>query len=146
MDRRRKGFLSEMSDVQDERAEERKILLKAFTSGTWFQFPKQFLLSMSYGETIFLSFLINHASVVGAEEKHAGWFYCSMKTICRELYLRNTKQQSRIIKSLEDKGFIETTVRDIPARRYIRIRILEIVEHLKADFRDWQRETNGFPD
>lgn len=52
--------------------------------------------------------------------KEGFWFRCPAKELQENFFISVSKER-KIIKSLKEKGFIETTVKGIPPARYIRL-------------------------
>lgn len=126
-----------------ERRKRLRLLIKqAYDPGNWFQFPRVFLLVMSSNEAILLAYLVNHSSAVKAEEKRRGWFFCPMKKIVADLYWSEDRQ-TRTMKTLEDKGFIVTRKRGIPAKRWIRIHYRQLRVEINRAFKDWNDGANS---
>jgi hypothetical protein len=133
------------NDKYEDESDRRRHLQDTYASGSWFMFRRDFLASMGATEALFLSYLINHARTVGAEEKYNGWFYCPMGRIVRDLFLYGPVHQSRIMKQLITKGFVETEKRGMPPVRWIRIDYEAIRNKIDNDYADYRRKHEDEP-
>ena len=99
-----------------------KDLLELYAGGRWFQFPRHLMLIMSCQEAVLISFLINHAAGINkkAFKKNDGWFYCKKRTILMRLFLP-LRMQTRIVKRLMNRGYLESKWKGLPAKRFFKI-------------------------
>ena len=108
----------------------RRALARLYADSSWFRFPRHFLSIMSWEEAGVLAFLMNVAYVCEAEVRYEGWFYCKMERFEKDLYIL-PRTQTRIVRKLKDRGFIETKMKGHPPKRYFRInyeRIEDVIE------------------
>lgn len=92
-----------------------------FTPGRWMQIPWDLFLILSESNAIMLSYLINYARRMRAEEDHKGWFYCTADTMQKQLTHLDRDAQHHRLKQLRDAGFIAYKKKGMPAKRYIYI-------------------------
>lgn len=104
------------------------ILEELYCGGEWFQFPRSFLYVMPLDEAVLLAylFMIRKFALGLPESKDSdGWFYCKLTKIKREL-LFSKNRQTRLFSKLKEKGFIKTSVRGMPPKRFIKLFPVEI--------------------
>lgn len=61
-----------------------------------------------------------------------GWFYSTLENI-EERTTLSKYNQNKIINKLKEKGILETKLKGVPARRYIKINEKELANYLKQD-------------
>lgn len=91
--------------------------------GDWLILPRWFLRVLPRDEALMLAELLNIASMREHDGRvDDGWFRCSSKYL--QSCLGVTEKQERLtIRKLKEKGLVESTKRDCPAKRYLRLKI-----------------------
>jgi hypothetical protein len=105
-------------------------MLRAKAAGNYFTFFRNYVTSgvMTRDEALMVQDLINLASMKTGDE---GWFNCTVAYLEKSLAW-SADTQKRVLKSLDEKGFIEQQRRGIPPSRYVRVDIDAIETALDA--------------
>lgn len=92
-------------------------------SGRWFQTPADILLRMKSDAALLLSYLINHGT---RNDKLDDWFYCTGRKMQEQTGF-NKNKQTKVLNDLIRMKLIETTKKGIPPRRWIHLRLTELL-------------------
>ena len=119
-----------------------------FADSFWIRTAYGFRKYLTADEVLLLFYLVNWSVL---KRKENDWFFCRMSQIMDELHI-SQKVQSKLIRGLEEKGYIETMSEGFPPTRWIRINwgilekhSLEIYEELQTkrdDRRKAQKKRN----
>ena len=110
-----------------------------YDSGNWFMIPKIYRIITGNGDTaILLAYLVNQyfqPTRYDYAEDNDGWFFRQTRAVEDDIGLTETQQQVAI-KKLKKLGFVEVSMRGLPAKRHFRIdeQAVEdaVAEHRKA--------------
>lgn len=83
-------------------------------------------------EALFLSDLINLYSMDVTVKSDDGYFLCTAAYMDRSLSW-GRMSQTDLFRSLKDKGFIETSFRGIPRRRWVKIDVVKLEEAIRKN-------------
>lgn len=85
------------------------------------QLPWDFCLIMPEPMAIMMAYLINFARRCRAEQTGKGWFWCTVKSMEKQLRHLNRDAQHHRLKFLKENLFIDMEKRGNPPKRYIYI-------------------------
>lgn len=130
---------SKKRDLSPKSARYQKQFLRGGGAETFIMIPLSLYRIMSRDEVQVLVFLWNLRNVLemAGELAPKGWFYCTAKRLESALGM-NRQVQHRILKKLQDRGFIKTERRGgARGRRFVIVRRKKV---LRAVDRYWQHE------
>jgi len=102
-----------------------KDLTNLYAAGSWFMFSKTLIKVLDLEHAVVISFLLN------CRADPEGWLFVPVAKIKADLGLSDN-QQRRILQNLSSQNFIEQCKKGVPARRHVRIQIVNIHKALHA--------------
>lgn len=110
-------------------------------NSNWFQIHTDFFDVLTLEQSMVLHFLLNwHLKKTREGKVSSNWFFCTVKSMEKELRL-NPDQQTRVLKALQKKGFLEFRRKGIPPRRHIKFNSFKIYEVLKNSHQKRKEKT-----
>jgi ribosomal protein S19E (S16A) len=111
-----------------------------FDPGRWCQFCYDLLLIVPALEAIVLSHLIGIARLEETEGRtRQEWFRCSFKKVAIKLNMTGY-QQRRVLKDLEEMGYVGRKMRGNPAKRWMSIDTDKIEADVRSKMPLWSDE------
>lgn len=99
--------------------------LRSYSPGRWFKFPREFLWVLTRDQAIALSALIDKADRCVSLTRNKGWFYYTVDMMEWDTNMDRNVQE-RVLRSLDDAGYIQRVRRGMPPRRYFFIEIAKL--------------------
>ena len=97
------------------------VIVEACAGSGWFKLPFIFLQTLPPDEAVLYAYLVDQCKQLDAHlGRTEGWFYCTVRKIKKDVGI-GPRTQTRVIKSLQRKGYIHTKKIGIPAKRHILI-------------------------
>lgn len=128
------------------KARRRMELIEILSGSSWFMFFKDFLYVMTLQEAVFLQDLVNNYNMADdSDVDDDGYFRCTMSYLNFPPMNWTEDLQKKLIKSLEEKGFVERKIsKTTPPQRWIRINIEKVIDEIgqiKGENRPKRRKT-----
>jgi hypothetical protein len=106
-----------------------------FSDAHFIRVPPYFLKFLKSSELILLSYLLNWYFLTERPENE-GWFFCKADQITDDLYI-SKRWQTKLMKALIDKGYIEVDMRGMPQLRWIKPNLNKIEDEISELMEEW---------